>query len=397
MKLILSSFDFRNDNAKKKIIDNLNKTIDKCKLLFIPNEKATYETIHSEKYFLRMQEFGFARDNIAVFDYYNAQQFIDLDLDVIYISGGNAFATLKRIKDCGFDKQIIRYVKSGVIYIGGSAGAHIATQNIEHIAAFDSIPDGMNDFNGLGLFDGILICHYTEERKAQYDKLKAEGKYKVYALKDDESLVVNTIVDDVIRHYDLLIDENNDPVHDPKPLQDYMNKWDGQAFIDKMQLDKDKIVLEIGVGTGRLAVRVALLCGEFYGVDLSTKTIERAKQNLADFKNVRLICDDFLSYEFGCNFDVIYSSLTFMHIEEKQKAINKVVALLKDGGRFVLSIDKNQEKFIDTGIRKITIFPDTPDEMKTYISNSGLLLIEHYETEFATVFVAQKQPTQQST
>lgn len=393
MKLILSSCDFRNDNAKKTIIDNLSKPIEQCKLLFIPNEKATYEAIHSEKYYLRMQEFGFARDNIKIFDYYNAQQFINLDLDVIYISGGNTFATLKRIKDCDFDKQIIRYLKSGVLYIGGSAGAHIVTQNIEHIAAFDSIPDGMNDFNGLGLFDGIFICHYTEERKALYDKLKAESKYKVYALKDDESLVVNTIADDVVRHYDLLIDENNDPVHDPKPLQDYMDKWDGQAFVDKMELNKDKSVLEIGVGTGRLAVRIAPFCGEFYGVDISSKTIERATENLAEFENVRLSCADFLSYELGRTFDVVYSSLTFMHIEDKQRAVNKIAGLLNDAGRFVLSIDKNSSEFIDTGTRKIRIFPDTPEAIKTYIANSGLLLIEYYETEFATVFVAQKQPT----
>ena len=197
----------------------------------------------------------------------------------------------------------------------------------------------------------------------------------------------------VIHHYDLLIDENNDPVHDPKPLQDYMDKWDGQAFIDKMELDKDKSVLEIGVGTGRLAVRVTPLCGEFCGVDISSKTIERANENLAEFENARLACADFLSYEFGRTFDVVYSSLTFMHIKEKQKAINKVAALLKDDGRLVLSIDKNQDGFIDIGTRKITIFPDTPDEMRTYIADSGLLLIEQYETEFAHVFVAQKQPT----
>ena len=53
-----------------------------------------------------------------------------------------------------------------------------------------------------------------------------------------------------------------------------------------------------------------------------------------------------------------------MHIEEKQKAVNKVAALLKDSGIFVLSIDKNQERFIDTGTRKIRIFPDTPEEIK---------------------------------
>jgi ubiquinone/menaquinone biosynthesis C-methylase UbiE/N-acetylglutamate synthase-like GNAT family acetyltransferase len=198
------------------------------------------------------------------------------------------------------------------------------------------------------------------------------------------------VCESVTHHYDLLIDENNDPVHDSKPLQDYMNKWDGQVFIDKMHLDENKTVLEIGVGTGRLAVRVAPLCGKFYGVDISSKTIERAKENLAGLENVRLTCADFLAYEFCRLFDVVYSSLTFMHIEEKQKAINKVAAMLRHGGRFVLSIDKNQDGFIDIGTRKIAIFPDTPDEMKTYIANAGLLLIEQYETEFATVFVAQK-------
>lgn len=195
---------------------------------------------------------------------------------------------------------------------------------------------------------------------------------------------------DIIMHYDLLIDENNDPVHDPKPLRDYMDKWDGQAFIDKMELDKKASVLEIGVGTGRLAVRAAPLCGRLHGIDISPKTIDRAKDNLSKQTNVSLYCGDFLSYEFSEVFDLIYSSLTFMHIGEKQKAINKVAALLKDNGRFVLAIDKNQDRFIDTGTRKITVFPNTPAEIKACIGNAGLSLMEHYETEFSYIFVAKK-------
>ncbi len=191
LKLILSSCDFRNENSRQTILDNLIKPIDKCKLLFIPNEKATFEAIHSEMYYLRMQEFGFIKDNIYVFDYWNSEQFFNLDIDVIYISGGNTFKTLQRIRDCVFDKEIINYVKSGVIYVGGSAGAHIASKNIEYVAAFDSVPDGMTDFNGLGLFDGILVCHYTSDRKPLYDKWQKNGKYKVYALTDDDSLVIS--------------------------------------------------------------------------------------------------------------------------------------------------------------------------------------------------------------
>ena len=177
---------------------------------------------------------------------------------------------------------------------------------------------------------------------------------------------------DVINHYDLLVEENNDPVHDPKPLRDYMDKWDGQAFIDSMELDKNKSVLEIGVGTGRLAVRVAPICGKFCGIDISPKTIDRAKENLSGQANVKLLCGDFLDFPFDSKFDVIYSSLTFMHIEDKQNAINKVSTLLKDSGKFVLSIDKNQSEFIDTGTRKIKIYPDTKDKTVEYIKSAGL-------------------------
>ena len=36
----------------------------------------------------------------------------------------------------------------------------------------------------------------------------------------------------VVKHYDLLINEDNDPFRDPPELQEYMDQWDGAAFID---------------------------------------------------------------------------------------------------------------------------------------------------------------------
>lgn len=196
---------------------------------------------------------------------------------------------------------------------------------------------------------------------------------------------------DVILHYDLLIDEGNDPGHDPEPLQDYMNKWDGQDFINAMQLDKTKSVLEIGVGTGRLAVRVAPLCDKFCGIDISPKTVNKAKENLVQYSNVNLICGNFLIHSFLDQFDVIYSSLTFMHIKEKQDAIDKVFMLLKDGGRFILSIDKNQDECIDMGLRKIKIFPDDPLLIERNISKCRLNIVECFETELAYIHVAVKE------
>lgn len=195
---------------------------------------------------------------------------------------------------------------------------------------------------------------------------------------------------DIITHYDLLIEENNDPVYDPEPLQEYMNKWDGQPFIDSLQLDKSKSVLEIGVGTGRLAVKTIPLCNKFTGIDISPKTVERAKHNLKVFNNASLICDDFLTYDFAEKYDVIYSSLTWLHIQNKQFAINKVAGLLNENGRFALSINKDTTNILDFETRQIEIFPDNPDSIKSNFLKSGLAFVEMFETEYAYILVAGK-------
>lgn len=127
----------------------------------------------------------------------------------------------------------------------------------------------------------------------------------------------------IIRHYDLLIEENNDPFYDSETMQNYMNKWDGAKFINALKLTKTQNVLEIGIGTGRLAKKTAIDCKNFYGIDISPKTAARAKQNLSYLNNVNIICGDFLSYDFNMKFDTIYSSLTFMHIKKNNLHLQK--------------------------------------------------------------------------
>lgn len=195
---------------------------------------------------------------------------------------------------------------------------------------------------------------------------------------------------ETVIHYDALVDENNDPFHDPEPLKAYMDKWDGEAFIEALRLAPDKSVLEIGVGTGRLAVRVCDKCRNFTGIDISPKTVEKAKLNLRNFPNARLICGDFLTYPFPESYDAVYSSLTFLHIKDKLSAIQKAASLLTPGGRFVLSIDKNRQDEIDFGNRKITVYPDTPEEINLLLTGAGLTIEKQFETEFACVFAARK-------
>lgn len=195
----------------------------------------------------------------------------------------------------------------------------------------------------------------------------------------------------VITHYDLLIDEDNDPFRDPPELQEYMNGWDGEKFVEALELTKNKNVLEIGIGTGRLAVRVAPHCRKLTGIDISPKTVERAKENLKDYKNISFICDDFNVHEFCETFDIIYSSLTMMHFKQKAQVIAKIDTLLNDNGIFCVSLDKNESEYIDMGTRKIKVYPDTADGITSLVEATAMSVAKVIETEKAYIIVSKKQ------
>ena len=194
----------------------------------------------------------------------------------------------------------------------------------------------------------------------------------------------------IINHYDLLIDEDNDPFRDPPMLQEYMSLWDGERFIEALELTKNKKVLEIGIGTGRIAVKVAAFCMTLTGIDISPKTIERAKENLKEYKNISFICADFSDYQFTGTFDVIYSSLTMMHFRDKKQVVTKIDTLLNKDGIFCLSIDKNQSQYIDMGTRKVRVYPDTLDNMKSLIKATAMSVAMVFETDNAYIIVSKK-------
>lgn len=74
--------------------------------------------------------------------------------------------------------------------------------------------------------------------------------------------------------------------------------------------------------------------------DISSKTIEVAKNNLLMDGSIHLICEDYLTWKTNLVFDVIYSSLTFLHIKDKQKAIDKTYSLLEKKGTIILKDKK---------------------------------------------------------
>lgn len=67
----------------------------------------------------------------------------------------------------------------------------MVTKNIEHVIPFDDNYIGLEDFNAIGILDGIVYCHYTDERKPYFENSVKEQKYNTYKITNDEIMIVN--------------------------------------------------------------------------------------------------------------------------------------------------------------------------------------------------------------
>lgn len=171
-------------------------------------------------------------------------------------------------------------------------------------------------------------------------------------------------------HYDRLA-ESGHGRNDPPFTQEYMARWDGPVFYGALGDLTEKDVLEVGIGGGRIARRVlAGGCRHLTGLDVSPRTIEAAQSDLAGFPNLEFLLTDITDFRRDRAFDLAYSVLTFMHVEDKPKALDNLVACLRPGGRVVLSIDQPSDS-LDFGEWTVALFPWDPAQYAEALEKAG--------------------------
>ncbi|WP_339315693.1 methyltransferase domain-containing protein [Paenibacillus sp. FSL R10-2734] len=195
-----------------------------------------------------------------------------------------------------------------------------------------------------------------------------------------------------LEHYESLIDEGNDPAQDPPIGQAYMSQWDGPIFFDGLN-GNDKRILEIGIGTGRVAKSVlGLGCWFLTGIDTSPKTLARADLNLRNFSNKELVLADICEFVRPNTFDAAYSVLTFLHIEDKEQALNNIYTSLLPNGTFLLSVSKDEEWFYFND-RRIKLYPADVDEYIRLFNKTGFHIewVKETKSRTATLIHAIKK------
>lgn len=96
-------------------------------------------------------------------------------------------------------------------------------------------------------------------------------------------------------------------------------------------LVEGKNVFELGVGIGRMTSELAKRAKEVTGVDLSPVMLEKAKRNLGELENVKLMLGKITDLELPPKaFDLVFESIVLLHIlnpEELKATIAKMQEL----------------------------------------------------------------------
>lgn len=115
------------------------------------------------------------------------------DYDAVYICGGNTYFILNRLRKTGLASSLKRYVLSGGLYIGVSAGSIIAGQDIS-IAGWGSEGDPndikLKNLSGLRLTNITIFPHYKANLRNEIEEFKKTVNSPVEVIKDKEAIVI---------------------------------------------------------------------------------------------------------------------------------------------------------------------------------------------------------------
>jgi ubiquinone/menaquinone biosynthesis C-methylase UbiE len=169
-------------------------------------------------------------------------------------------------------------------------------------------------------------------------------------------------------------------------LYDYLRRAQ-LSVISLLDIKENMNFLDIGCGTGWAVGQAAKLAGNkglFYGVDLSSGMIDKAKENFKDRTNFHFLQSNAESIPLYDNFfDRIICTNSFHHYLHPEMAMNEIHRLLRTGGKIYI-LDPTADiwyiKIVDKIIKlfepqHVKIY--SSEEFKSLMSCAGITYLRH--------------------
>jgi putative AdoMet-dependent methyltransferase len=166
-------------------------------------------------------------------------------------------------------------------------------------------------------------------------------------------------------------------------FRDYQKE--AELIFNVLNVKPEDVLLDIGTGTGHLAIAAAKNCRKVYAIDVSKPMLEYAQQKAAqeNITNIEWHNYGFLNFDFpGIKFDHVVSNAVLHHLPDfwKLVALNNVYQVLQDQGKFLLG-DVIFSCNITEIPKTINTWLDTVKNVDTELYAEG---ITHIKAEYST-------------
>lgn len=191
MNLLLSSAGLDSQEIKKEFQTRIKSLKSKKLCLICYEMKQGFEKWIEEK----IEEFNKIDSAIEVV-VLNLSENIEVDkipkCDIYYVSGGNTYYILGRMRELGLDSFLINEILKNKIYFGVSAGSMILGQDINRFSDLwnDKNQIGIKNFQGFEMIPFDIVPHYSDKQEDAVMKHYQKLEEPVVALTDKQAVLV---------------------------------------------------------------------------------------------------------------------------------------------------------------------------------------------------------------
>ncbi len=177
----------------------------------------------------------------------------------------------------------------------------------------------------------------------------------------------------------------------------------GDAIFAEVGAGPDTRFLEIGVGTGRIALPVAARGGIYTGVDISQRMMERLRDKLAELERrtghaprISLYEADMLSLPFADHsFDVVIAAHVFHLVADPLRAAQEALRVLQPAGVLLICGDVTVENTSQDSLTVRGHWREIVGELYGRVPNSreaATRVLEHLRLSDSTMRVDDARP-----
>ncbi len=150
----------------------------------------------------------------------------------------------------------------------------------------------------------------------------------------------------------------------------YLNSFEKGKFLSLLPEIKNKKILDVGAGTGRVSLSLSLAGAQVTALDVSEKILEVLKRKN---KNIITIVGEAENLPFEKeNFDVIVSAFLIVHLKDPKIFFDEVYRVLKPNGLFLVSnINQKEPPVIKTkeGDIQIKSYYHRPEKIREILED----------------------------